>query len=174
MSDEWKCQGCGTEIPDDQVLSQGLCVDCLLEINNYGECGPAPDFQTTGTLLTGLDLLEHSFNSAAALVHERNAKWWVDFLTGQPLQRNVGELLMLCVRKLSEAMEGDKKDLQDDKLPHRKMFEVKLADCIILILDIAGGLGLDLGGAIVEKLEYNSKRLGHTHEHCLAEGDKKY
>lgn len=107
-------------------------------------------------------------------VHEANAKWWVDLHTGQPLKRNVGELLMLTVSELAEAMEGDRKNLMDDKLPHRKMLEVELADAIIRIFDIAAGLGLNLGEAFVEKMEYNRTRHDHSREGRLEVGGKAY
>lgn len=83
---------------------------------------------------------------------------------------------MLTVSELSEAMEGHRKGLMDDKLPHRKMFEVELADALIRIFDIAGApeLCLDVGGAFVEKMLYNAKRKDHTNEARLAEGGKKY
>lgn len=83
---------------------------------------------------------------------------------------------MLCLvhSEVSEAMEGHRKNLMDDKLPHRKMFEVELADAIIRILDIAGAHELDLGGAIVEKLQYNMFRPDHKIENRLKEDGKKY
>ena len=37
---------------------------------------------------------------------------------------------MLIVSEIAEAMEGERKDLMDDKLPHRKMAEVELADAL--------------------------------------------
>lgn len=83
-------------------------------------------------------------NVEAKRVHIANHKWWIDINTGEPLDRNVGELMMLVVSELAEALEGHRKDLQDDKLPHRKMFEVELADAVIRLLDIAGGFDLDL------------------------------
>lgn len=116
----------------------------------------------------------HYINDMAARVHEANAKWWVDLETGERIERNVGELLMLSVSELAEAMEGHRKNLQDDKLPHRKMFEVEIADCLIRLLDIAGGLGLDLGGAFEEKMAYNAVRVDHTHEARKAADGKKY
>ncbi len=107
-------------------------------------------------------------------IHRQNARWWRDLHTGQPLQRNVGEMLMLCVSELAEAMEGHRKGLPDDKLPHRPMLEVELADCVIRICDMAAGLGLDLGGALVEKLAYNQTRIDHTDAARLAPGGKAY
>lgn len=107
-------------------------------------------------------------------VHANNKKWWTDLHTGEPLQRNVGEMLMLVVSEISEAMEGHRKGLKDDHLPHRPMIEVELADAIIRIFDIAAGLGLDLGGAYVEKLAYNQTRQDHKIEARLAPGGKAY
>lgn len=113
--------------------------------------------------------------------HEANKTRWRDPATHKPIQRNVGELLMLCVSELAEAMEGHRKGLQDDKLPHRPMLEVelamlevKLADCLIRVFDLAGGLGLDLGGAFAEKMQYNRDRVDHKPEARLAEGGKRY
>ncbi len=85
-----------------------------------------------------------NLNDEAKRVHAANAKWWIDINTGAPLDRNVGELLMLCVSELSEALEGHRKNLMDDKMPHRKMFEVELADELIRLLDMSGGFSLDL------------------------------
>ena len=113
-------------------------------------------------------------NDYAAEVHKANAKWWVDLNTGEPLKRNVGELLMLCTSELAEAMEGHRKNLPDDKLPHRSMFEVELADCVIRIFDICAGMGLDLEGAYREKMAYNAMRADHQREHRLSEHGKKY
>lgn len=119
-------------------------------------------------------MINHSLNVLATRVHEANAKWWIDIHTGAPIQRNVGELLMLCVSELSEALEGHRKNLMDDKLPHRTMFEVEIADCMIRLFDIAGGLGLDLGGAFEEKMTYNATRADHQHENRLKADGKKY
>ncbi len=113
-------------------------------------------------------------NLMAREVHSRNALWWTNLETGERYQRNVGELLMLITSELAEAMEGHRKNLMDDKLPHRRMVEVELADALIRILDMAGGLGLDIGGAFVEKMAYNAKRADHTKECRLAAGGKKY
>jgi NTP pyrophosphatase (non-canonical NTP hydrolase) len=113
-------------------------------------------------------------NLFCRMVHLANEKWWIDLNTGQSLNRNVGELLMLCVSELAEAMEGHRKNLLDDKLPHRTMFEVELADAVIRIFDIAGGMGLDLGAAFVEKMQYNRIRADHKPENRRLEYGKKY
>lgn len=118
--------------------------------------------------------MHHELNTLAARVHIANRKWWVSLDTGEPIQRNVGELLMLCVSELAEALEGHRKDLQDDKLPHRKMFEVEIADTVIRLLDISAGLGLDLGGAFEEKMAFNAVREDHQAEARRLAGGKKY
>lgn len=115
-----------------------------------------------------------ALNELAAIVHTANAKWWIDINTGEPLKRNVGELLMLVTSELSEALEAHRKNLMDDKLPKRKGFEVELADAVIRILDICAGMRLDLGGAFVDKMKYNSIRADHRHENRILENGKKY
>lgn len=113
-------------------------------------------------------------NDLADIVHEANAKWWRDLQTGEPIKRNFGELIALAHSELSEALEGHRKNLMDDKLPHRPMVEVELADTVIRILDTARGLGMDLGGAMAEKMLYNAVRVDHTAAHRLTENGKKY
>lgn len=117
-----------------------------------------------------------AINKLSEEIHESNVKagWWTDLKTGQKKERNVGELLCLVHSEISEAMEGHRKNLMDDKLPHRKMFEVELADALIRIFDIAGAHNLDLGGAISEKRSYNAVREDHKIENRMKEDGKKY
>ncbi len=113
-------------------------------------------------------------NDYARECHEDNRKWWQDPATGAPVERNKAELLMLIVSELAEAMEGVRKDLWDDKLPHRPMEEVELADALIRIFDYAGAYNLDIQGAYSEKRDFNAARADHTHEARLAAGGKKF
>lgn len=105
--------------------------------------------------------------------HADNDQWWRD-AAGNRLQRNKGELLCLIHSEISECMEGERKDLQDDKLPHRRMAEVELADALIRIFDYAGAHGYDLEGAYQEKRAYNKQRADHKHEARQAAQGKKW
>lgn len=118
--------------------------------------------------------ISETINLLAESCHEANKKWWHDPATGERIIRNRGEMLMLIVSEISEAMEGERKNLLDTHLMHRPMAEVELADAIIRIFDYASGLGYDLGGAFVEKMKYNAVRADHTNEARLAEGGKKF
>lgn len=113
-------------------------------------------------------------NALTSICHEANISWWIDIDTGKPKQRNFGELIALCHSELSEALEGHRKNLPDDKLPHRPMAEVELADCLIRIFDLAGGMGYDLGGAFAEKMAYNATRADHKIENRRGENGKRY
>jgi NTP pyrophosphatase (non-canonical NTP hydrolase) len=88
--------------------------------------------------------------------------------------KHVPTCLALIHSEISEALEADRKNLMDDKLPHRRGIEVELADAVIRICDLAGALGLDLEGAIEEKLTYNRTRADHKIENRMKENGKKY
>lgn len=73
-------------------------------------------------------------------------------------ERNFGEAIALVHSELSEALEGKRKDLNDDHLPQFPMWQVELADAMIRILDLCGGMQVPIGEIIEKKLEYNAGR----------------
>lgn len=140
---------------------------------------------TRETIMHGVRLLQDQCHGAAV-----KAGWWTHQKTGldlvevilnpeDPLQALLGKALVaqkLCLThsEVSEAMEGHRKNLPDDKLPHRQMIEVELADAVIRIFDLAGALHLDLAGALVEKMAYNAVRPDHKIEARGEVGGKTY
>lgn len=117
------------------------------------------------------DVLVQQCHGAAA-----HAGWWGG--NGKPDPREnpmcFSNKLCLIHSEVSEAMEGDRKNLMDDKLPHRAMREVELADAAIRIFDLAGAYGMDLGSAIAEKMAFNAIRPDHKPEARDAAGGKTY
>lgn len=65
--------------------------------------------------------------------------WWDD------PDRDIYQTLQLVNTEIAEATEGDRKNRQDDHLPHRSMVEVELADTLIRLLDLAGRYGWTMG-----------------------------
>ncbi len=78
--------------------------------------------------------------------------WWEG-------DRPVGEVLMLMVTELAEAMEAYRDgNPESDKIPGYSKLEEELADVVIRLLDFAGGEGLDIEGAVTAKMAYNETR----------------
>lgn len=80
--------------------------------------------------------------------------------------------LCLIHSEVSEMMEGLRKGLKDDHLPHRHMEEVEASDVLIRLFDYAGRRNMDLAGATYEKGEYNTVRPDHKIQ-TRAEGEGK-
>ena len=94
-----------------------------------------------------------NLNELAKKVHQSNIKWWQNPETGEPIERNYKELLALVVSEVYECLDGERKDLWDDKIVTRKMAEVEMADAFIRLLDFAGGFNVELKLTIANNLE---------------------
>lgn len=116
--------------------------------------------------LAGDILQEQCFNASY------RAGRWDNNVQGNPMC--FSQKLCLIHSEISESVEGDRKNLMDDKLPHRPMREVELADAVIRIFDLAGAYNMDLGGAIAEKMRYNETRADHKPENRALDNGKKY
>lgn len=119
----------------------------------------------------------NNLTSMSSEIFKSNLKvgWWKE--EDRSLDKKEMTTLLACKLALvhsevSEALEGLRKDLMDDHLPHRSMVEVELADAIIRILDLAGFMELDLSLALREKIEYNRERADHRVENRDAPGGK--
>lgn len=105
-------------------------------------------------------------------------------------KREIGTLLMLVTSELAEALEADRKSKKSDFLTFNKLmkmeseewseekrteffkgnfehfikdgFEDEIADALIRILDMCGGLGIDIDWHVEQKLKYNATR---EHKH---------
>jgi len=87
-----------------------------------------------------------SLNELSKLCHSiaREKGFWDE-------KRNIGEALMLVVTELAEAMEAYRH--QDD--PH---FNEEIADTFIRLLDLCGGLNIDIEDEIFKKAQRNKNR----------------
>jgi len=113
-----------------------------------------------------------NINETAKNIHSMNVEkgFWEN-------PRNKGELLMLVVSELAEALEADRKnryslnnpkdlaalaneeDFKDAFSKHVKdTFEDEIADAVIRLFDMSAGLGIDLESHIEAKLRYNANR----------------
>ncbi|MBU2540412.1 MAG: nucleotide pyrophosphohydrolase [Candidatus Omnitrophica bacterium] len=66
-------------------------------------------------------------------------------------KRNVGEMLMLIVTELAEAMESY-------RLNDKENFKEEIADTFIRLFDLSGGLNIDVEKEIMKKMKKNKKR----------------
>ena len=113
---------------------------------------------------------KRSLNELAELCHKASYSngWWHDPDTGEEFPTTgflgahvIATKIGLIHSEISEAMEGHRKGLMDDKLPHLKAFEVELVDALIRIFDLAGQQEMDLDGAFEEKMDFNDIRPDH-------------
>lgn len=93
-----------------------------------------------------IDILAEKMHATA-----QEKGWWDE-------ERNDGECIALMHSELSEALEKLRKG---DECSDEELAE-ELADCIIRILDYSCARGLNVGQALIEKMEENEDR---PHKH---------
>lgn len=74
-------------------------------------------------------------DAPAIYIYNKSVGWW----DGE--QDDIYKKALLTCSELSEWLEADRKNLMDDKLPHRLGVEVELADAYIRLCDIGGRWG---------------------------------
>ena len=173
------------EMRDDKIIA---LQDCIVSFNGSepvsvkkGSSMEIPEQQRLFTPVQANNLTDMSFQIFGSNL---DVGWWDgddmkmihEFRKTGKLTKNLANLILaklaLCHSETSEALEGVRKGLMDDHLPHRPMVEVELADTIIRILDLAGFMGLDIGAALAEKYAYNQTRADHKKENREKAGGK--
>ncbi|TYO65412.1 hypothetical protein FXV83_15870 [Bradyrhizobium hipponense] len=105
-----------------------------------------------------LDELRSATETITRICHKMNAHWWIDPATGADLRQNPlmpAVKIALMHSELSEALEGDRKSLMDDKLTHRTALETEAADVLIRNGDLGGAMNSKVGEAIVAIAPFN-------------------
>ena len=70
-----------------------------------------------------------------------------------------GEYIALIHSELSEGLQALRDENPPDKhCPKYSSLEIELADAVIRIMDYAADRKLDIAGAIIDKMEYNTTR----------------
>ena len=87
-----------------------------------------------------------SLNELSALCHgiAKEKGFWDE-------DRNTGDMLMLVVTELAEAMESYRREEKEN-------FKVEIADTFIRLLDLCGGMDIDIEEEIEKKCHKNKNR----------------
>ena len=105
-----------------------------------------------------MKVMTMNIDEVAVEIHKNNieAGWW-------PEGRSIPEVYQLISTEISEATEGERKDLMDDHLTERKMGEVELADALIRLLDLAGFKGWEFSKTDVSPLFNEEAPIAEKH-----------
>ena len=159
-SQEMTLQQYCEELPSHHLVNKQLD-----ELRKSSDSIPGNDEESIIDTLNSLSVVLHEDNFQAGWWTKEEKSWVDDIKTNGP-NKKLGVMLVatkLCLAhsEISEALEGVRKGLMDDHLKTRGMFEVEIADTFIRLFDVAGATGIDLGGAVIEKLAYNKVRQDH-------------
>lgn len=110
-----------------------------------------------------VEALPTAFNAFAKIVRDNTVEkgFWRDPGTINAPDHLVQlARLALVTSEVAEAMEVVRKDpsKRDEHVPEFMNLEVELADAVIRIMDFAATYGLNVGGAIRAKHDYNTTR----------------
>lgn len=154
-----RCCGDDTTVTYDGKKTVKLCDTCASEILISRR--PMNDEEQQAHI--GLIVAQRLANRTA-----NEAGWYANG------ERNFGEVVALMHSELSEALEADRKSMNDDKLTHRDGRAVEFADTILRIGDTAEDLTLNVASAFIEKNRFNLLRHDHTATARAATNGKKY
>lgn len=171
-----KCHSDDCKLPDRMFTGDKraiMCADCAYAVTDEDLARMEHERQ----LNIDCARIEEAVNTIVEICHRRAAHWWIDPETGADLREKdliVPTKLMLVVSEVSEAMEADRKDSMDDKVPNMLGVVVEMADALIRLGDLAGAKMWQLGAATAAKMRVNDVRPDHKAENRKKKGGKKY
>lgn len=151
-----------------QRLDAGIFPN-MIASENCAEIARGAALQIIGDPAALIDNLVNLCHNASI----RNG-FYHDRVTGEPIERNVGELLALVHSEVSETLEAYRTDAASKHLPDFMGEAEEMADIIIRVFDLAGYRKIPLGSAFLAKRTYNDVRPDHKREARLASGGKKF
>lgn len=103
--------------------------------------------------------MQQQLNRLAIEIFAQNKAvgWWDN------MDRDIYTTLQLVNTEVAEATEGERKNMMDDKLKHRRMGEVELADAVIRLLDLGGRYGWEVCHDLVNEEVMAMKEISGAH-----------
>jgi len=116
----------------------------------------------------GLDI------GGAIVAIRRDYQMLLDEMVLAERDADADDSVMAIVNKISEAMEGDRKQITNSVLYDRLEVEVALAKAVMHIFTMAARAQANFGLAMAAKLKFNSTRADHKPENRIKDGGKSY